>query len=113
MQLAQLHLAWWQSKRLPRWTHVIARQPRTPSIDELVNAHVAQDLSDGYLRHGQVGNTLTLIRMRMHRLGVSNAQAMADLSNCPASPRRSSDVAKWNRRIHRSKEPAVNEEKSA
>lgn len=97
MRLTQTHLDYFNERRLPTWSKRIPKHRCAPSIDAVVNAHA------GYSDHRavQVRATLELIRIRRQRF-CSCIQAMADLTNCPASPRRQFDVAKWTRRIVRS-----------
>lgn len=46
-------------------------------------------------RYFAVGNTLTVIKMKMNR-GLSLREAMADLcEDVPAAPRRAADIRKW------------------
>lgn len=97
MRLTQIHLDYFNERRLPAWAKRIPKHRSAPSIDAVVNAHA------GYPGHRaiQVQATLELIKAQRQRFA-SCLQAMAGMTNCPASPRRQSDVAKWARRITRS-----------
>lgn len=42
MILKQIHLDYWQSKKLPVWTDLVAKRKKSPNIDDVVNSHVEE-----------------------------------------------------------------------